>query len=165
VRNALRVKFTASHVFNSQGQPFTVFYVSVSESLDISLLYFRVFGPDYFTSGVHRHGRLLAAQLQAQTIYVVKGIPRKPGEVKVSWLKVKLVMDEWKKVNRQEEMGKNQAHGDDDAAFIVSYGNVIRAFHTSQAPGSFQPVVERGLEAVGVSVPDARSACMKTKTK
>ena len=51
------------------------------------------------------------------------------------------------------------ANLDDDAAFVVTNGNIVGAPHGGEGPHPLQPIVESGLQSVGARVPHANCAC------
>lgn len=51
------------------------------------------------------------------------------------------------------------ANFDNNAAFVVTDGDVIGTPHGGKRPHPLQPVVEGGLEAVGARVPHTDCAC------
>lgn len=64
--DGLGVNLTAAHVFDSQWQPLPILDLSVTHGLQVRLLYFTVFSPDYFSVCVHRHRRLLPTHLHTE---------------------------------------------------------------------------------------------------
>ena len=64
VSDGLWIDFAGAHVLNSECQSFTILYFLVDEWSDVCLLDLGVLGPDYLTSAVHWHRRLLTTQLQ-----------------------------------------------------------------------------------------------------
>lgn len=61
--DCLGVDLTAAHVLHRQREPLSILHVLVSNSLDVGLLYLRVFGPDDLSTAVHGHGWFLSAKL------------------------------------------------------------------------------------------------------